>query len=84
MLIVDKYMMHIQVTRNMMEDNVLQDLTGHRSEQKCHIGTFPVTIGTFPVLYTSVVSILLCSHAIKNTDYYKARNLLNILQNDRK
>ena len=30
------------------------------------------------------VFILPCSHAIKNRDYYKARNSLNILQNDRK
>ena len=25
MLVVDKYMMHVQVTYNMMEDNMLQD-----------------------------------------------------------
>ena len=59
MLVVDKYMMRVQVTHNMMEDNVLQDLTGQRSErywsvvagffltasfkQLGHIGTFPVT-----------------------------------------
>ena len=33
MLVVDKYMMRVQVTHNMMEDNVLQDLTGQRSER---------------------------------------------------
>ena len=33
MLVVDKYMIRIQVTYNMMEDNVLQDLRGHRSER---------------------------------------------------
>ena len=27
MLVVDKYMMRVQVTLNMMEDNMLQDLT---------------------------------------------------------
>ena len=59
MLVVDKYMMRIQVTHNMMEDNMLQDLTGHRSKRYWpvvagffltaffkhwgHIGTFPVT-----------------------------------------
>ena len=59
MLVVDKYMMRVQVTHNMMGDNVLQDLTGQRSERYWsvvagffltaffkhwgHIGTFPVT-----------------------------------------
>ena len=33
MLVVDKYMMHVQVTHNMMEDNMLQDLTGQRSKR---------------------------------------------------
>ena len=33
MLVVDKYMMRIQVTHNMMEDNMLHDLTWHTSKR---------------------------------------------------
>ena len=59
MLVVDNYMMRIQVAHNIMEDNMLQDLTGHRNKRYWpvvadffltaffkhwgHICTFPVT-----------------------------------------
>ena len=59
MLVVDKYMLRVQVTHNIMEDNVLQGLAGHRSKRYWsvvadffltaflkhwgHIGTFPGT-----------------------------------------
>ena len=33
MLVVDKYIMRIQVTHNMMEDNMLHDLTWHTSKR---------------------------------------------------
>ena len=59
MVVVDRYMMCVQVTHNMMKDNMVQDLAGHRSKRYWpvvagffrtaffkhwgHIGTFPVT-----------------------------------------
>ena len=49
MLVVDKYMMRIQVTHNMMEDNMLQDLTGHRSKRY-----WPVVAGFFLTAFFKV------------------------------